>query len=295
MNAVEPGFREHWVPANGLRHHVLEWGRASSDLDAIVLAHGWADVGASFTEVATALAAKGHRVIAFDWRGFGQTDRISGGGYYHFPDYALDLSDLTEALELKRFALVGHSMGGTASAVFSGTRPRGLLALVLAEGLGPPVSTDSYDRRLREWIDGVRATRAKAIKPMASIEEALQRLRIQHPDLTDALAARVVPRLLTQDERGYFFAFDPLHRTRAPMPFRLDQFEQVLAAIEVPVLIVSGERGFRNDDHEARVSKIRDVREATIPAVGHMMHWHAPEAFADLIHDHVRAVLKESP
>lgn len=287
--STEHDERERFVRANGLLHHVLEWGPL--DGPVIVLAHGWADVGASFTEVAQALVSRGYRVIAFDWRGFGQTEWVSGGGYYHFPDYVLDLAELTAALELRRYALVGHSMGGTASVMFAGSRPKELVSLVLAEGLGPPVSADSYDRRLREWIDGVRAMRQKEIKPMTGVDQALERLRVQHPDLEGELAARIVPRLLKKDERGFFFAFDPLHRTRSPMPFRLDLFEAVLSAIEVPVLIVSGDKGFRNEDHEARVGKIANVREAVMPGVGHMMHWHAPEAFAALIADHVGSVL----
>jgi len=281
--------REQMVLANGLEHHVMEWGLPSHPV--ILLAHGWADCGASFTEVAAELVQQGYRVIAFDWRGFGRTEWVSGGGYYHFPDYVLDLDELVHALSLTRYALVGHSMGGTASAMFAGSRPSGLVSLVLAEGLGPPAAADGYDRRLREWIDGVRANRTKPIKPMPNLEEAIKRLRVQHSDLSDAMAARIVPRLLREDGSGLYFAFDPLHRTRSPMPFRLDLFSDVLKAIAVPVLIVSGETGYRNADHEQRVGWISDAREASIPGVGHMMHWHAPTAFAEIIAAHVRPVL----
>jgi pimeloyl-ACP methyl ester carboxylesterase len=280
---------ERRVVANGLSHHVMAWG--PSDGPAIVLAHGWADCARSFTEVAEVLAARGRRVVAFDWRGFGETDWVSGGGYYHFPDYALDLEELIAALGIDRFALVGHSMGGTASAMFAGTRPRGLVSLVLAEGLGPPASSDGYDRRLREWIDGVRATREKPQKVMASLTDATARLRVQHPDLSDVQAARIVPRLVRAVEGGYLFSFDPLHKTRAPFPFRIELFADVLRAIAVPTLVLSGETGYRNADHVERVAMIADAREIVLPKVGHMMHWHTPEAFAKAIADHVEPTL----
>lgn len=282
--------REQTVLANGLKHHVMQWGDDAHPV--IVLAHGWADCGASFTEVAIALAHADFRVIAFDWRGFGKTEWVSGGGYYHFPDYVLDLDELVHALGLTRYALVGHSMGGTASAMFAGSRPAGLVSLVLAEGLGPPAATDGYDRRLRAWIDGVRTRRSKAIRPMPNLREAIERLRVQHPDLGDELAQRIVPRLLRTAPEGLYFAFDPLHQTHAPIPFRLDLFSDVLKAIAVPVLIVSGEKGYRNADHAQRVGWISDVREASIPAVGHMMHWHAPSALAELIAGHVGPALR---
>lgn len=280
------------VTANGLSHHVMSWG--PSDVPPIVLAHGWADCARSFTEVAELLAARGHRVVAFDWRGFGETEWASGGGYYHFPDYLLDLTELLAALAIDRFALVGHSMGGTASAMFAGTRPPGLTSLVLAEGLGPPTSSDGYDRRLREWIDGVRATRGKTQKVMASLEEATARLRVQHPDLSGELAARIVPRLVRPVPGGYLFSFDPLHKTRAPFPFRLEMFADVLRAIAVPTLVLSGETGYRNADHAERVAMIAGAREIVLPKVGHMMHWHTPEAFAAAIADHVDSARQES-
>lgn len=277
-NAVGP--RERFVEANRLAHHVLEWGEVGP---TILLAHGWADAAGSFDAVARTLVAQGLRVVSFDWRGFGKTEWAGRGGYYHFPDYVLDLEELTRALALRDYALVGHSMGGTASAMFAGSRPEGLRALVLAEGLGPPPSTDGYAKRLREWMDGVRSTRAKAPKPMATIAEAVQRLRVQHPDLSDELAARVVPHLVVERDGGLFFAFDPLHKTRAPFPFRLELFEDALGSIAVPTLIVTGTRGYRNADHEARVGRIPDVREVVMEDVGHMMHWHEPTRFAEAI------------
>lgn len=280
--------RERFVEANGLRHHVLEWGDGEA---TVLLAHGWADAAGTFATVAEALASAGLRVLAFDFRGFGKTEWVGRGGYYHFPDYVMDLSELTEALALGRYALVGHSMGGTASAMFAGSRPDGLVALVLAEGLGPPASGDAYARRLREWIDGVRRTRDKPIRPMASLAEATARLRVQHPDLSDELAARVVPHLVVEREEGLFFAFDPLHKTRAPFPFRLELFADALASIAVPTLVITGTRGYRNEDHEARVAQIPDVREALLEDVGHMMHWHAPERFAATIAEFVLPIL----
>ena len=97
--------------------------------ETILLCHGFLDCAASFARVATALAERGHRAIAFDWRGHGKTDWVGAGGYYHFPDYALDLYELTAALELERYHLVGHSMGGTATTLFAGSRPAGLRSL----------------------------------------------------------------------------------------------------------------------------------------------------------------------
>ena len=52
----------------GLRHRLLEWP-GSSELQPIVLVHGWMDSAASFRAVALALQARGRRVLAPDLRG----------------------------------------------------------------------------------------------------------------------------------------------------------------------------------------------------------------------------------
>ena len=69
------------------------------------------DVSASFQFVADALGDD-WRVLAPDWRGYGQTDS-SGADAYWFPDYLADLECLLDLLTPGvPVRLVGHSMGG---------------------------------------------------------------------------------------------------------------------------------------------------------------------------------------
>jgi pimeloyl-ACP methyl ester carboxylesterase len=215
---------------------------------------------------------------------------VKAGGYYHFADYVFDLSDLIQVVAPDGFDLVGHSMGGTVSAMFAGLRPPGLRKLVLAEGLGPPESPPEHlPDRINEWIHGVRKVRASTPKPLADLDEAVKRLRSQHGELDATLARWVAERSTRRDAEGrLFFAFDPLHRTRSPLPFRVDQFRALLARIEVPTLYVSGETGFKTGDESARLSAIAKLSTVEIPKVGHMMHWLAPEALAREIEAHLR-------
>ncbi len=285
MSEIEPV--ETTVVANGIAHHVLEWSRPGAHR-TILCCHGYLDVGASWHFVAQHLALSGHRVVAFDFRGHGGTEWVKPGGYYHFADYLFDLSDLALVVAPDGFDLVGHSMGGTVSAMFAGLRPPGLRKLVLAEGLGPPESPpDHLPDRIAEWIHGVRKVRATAPRPLASLDDAVRRLRSQHADPDGTLARWVAERSTRHDAEGrLFFAFDPLHRTRSPLPFRVDQFKALLARIDVPTLYVFGQNGFKTGDEAQRLSAIANVSQHEIPNVGHMMHWHAPEAFAQAIVTH---------
>jgi pimeloyl-ACP methyl ester carboxylesterase len=282
---------ERSVIANGLRHHVIEWSPRApspSSTRTIVCCHGYLDVGFSYHFVAQHLARAGYRVVAFDWRGHGESAWVGAGGYYHFVDYLFDLAELVKEVAPEGFHLVGHSMGGTAAGMFAGLRPEGLDRLVLIEGLGPPeMPTEHLPERIGEWMHGVRKVRASSPRGMANLDEAIRRLRSQHGDLPDELARFIAEKSTRTSEVGLHFAFDPLHKTRSPMPFRLDQFRALLSRVTAKTLFVAGEKGFKTLDHAERLSAIEGAREVEIPGVGHMIHWLAPEALATAILDHL--------
>jgi pimeloyl-ACP methyl ester carboxylesterase len=283
---------ESRVLANGLTHRVLAWG--PEDGVPLVCTHGFLDHAWSFHLLAQPLARAGLRVLAFDWRGHGETDRVGAGGYYHFADYVLDLRELVPQIARAPFHVLAHSMGGAACAMWASTRPEGLASLVLCEGLGPPAAPlDSTGERLSAWVASVARVRAGAPRPMADLDEAARRMRTQHAEL-DAELARFLaekgtrPFPLEDGRSGLTWCFDPLHRTPSPMPFRPESFGSICARIAVPTLVVTGARGFRTEDHAERVAAIPGARELELPDVGHMMHWHAPDALARAVLDHLK-------
>jgi len=78
--------------------------------DPVILIHGW-PLSAQMWEYQTqVLVEAGHRVIAYDRRGFGRSDKPWGG--YDYDTLAKDLNDLITGLDLKNVTIVGFSMGG---------------------------------------------------------------------------------------------------------------------------------------------------------------------------------------
>jgi len=75
----------------------------------VVLIHGWPLSGASWEKQTAALLAAGHRVIAYDRRGFGRSSQPSTG--YDYDTFAEDLNKLLTKLNLRDVALVGFSVG----------------------------------------------------------------------------------------------------------------------------------------------------------------------------------------
>jgi pimeloyl-ACP methyl ester carboxylesterase len=85
----------------------------------VVLIHGWPLSGRSWEKQVPALLEAGHRVIAYDRRGFGDSSKPSFG--YDYDTFAEDLHSLMTELDLRETTLVGFSMGGGEVARYIGT------------------------------------------------------------------------------------------------------------------------------------------------------------------------------
>lgn len=99
-----------WVTASdGVRLSVTVDGR--SDGPTVVLVHGYPDNSSMWAGVAAALAAK-HRVVTYDVRGAGQSDKPSGRASYRLDQLADDLRAVVEAVQPDgKVHLVAHDWG----------------------------------------------------------------------------------------------------------------------------------------------------------------------------------------
>jgi pimeloyl-ACP methyl ester carboxylesterase len=271
---------------SGLTYHLLEW-QPPHDVDTTyVLVHGFLDLGYGWRDVAERLATRVH-VVAPDLRGHGDSDWIGAGGYYHFLDYIPDLDELIARVARKRVVVVGHSMGGGVVSYWAGTRPERPHAIALLEGLGPPDQVDTMlPGRTAQWIEAWRTARSKQ-KPMASLDEAVSRLRKHDPLLGEALA-RDLARAGTRatDDGRLVWKHDPLHLTMGPYPFRRDYAAQYWKRVTCPVLIVDGAATMMNLPEPERAERrayFANHRHVTLPGAGHMMQRHQPEALAQLL------------
>lgn len=256
-------FREESAPPSGL---------------TIVLLHGFLDAGGTWDLVAPRLARGGHDVIAPDLRGFGQSDFLGAGGYYHFPDYVADLAELVDALAPRRLAIVGHSMGGTIAALYAGAHAGRVERLALLEGMGPMATEPSIAvDRMVAWLRTLREV-GRVPKPLSSLQEAIERLSLHHPRVPrEVIESRA--RLLTRaDDNGRLvWAYDPLHRTTAPTPFHVESFKEFLRRIDCPTLVVGGgPTGWHPTDEEDRIACLPHPVRFELPHAGHMMHWTEP-------------------
>ena len=76
----------------------------------VVLIHGWPLSGEAWADQVPAFSDAGYRVITYDRRGFGRSDKPLTG--YTYDTLTDDLHTLLEELDLRDVTLVGFSMGG---------------------------------------------------------------------------------------------------------------------------------------------------------------------------------------
>lgn len=97
--------------------HVDDTG---GDGRTVVLIHGWPLSAESWSKQVPALTDAGYRVVSYDRRGFGRSDKPEDG--YDYDTFAGDLDAVLSSLDLTDVTLVGFSMGGGEVARYIGTR-----------------------------------------------------------------------------------------------------------------------------------------------------------------------------
>ena len=113
-------FLDRTVRVNGITLHYLDWGPAGAP--PVVLLHGITGHARVWDRLAERLVP-GRRVLALDQRGHGDSDAAPDGDY-RVATMADDVAAFAGSLELDRFTLLGHSMGGRMAIQYA-ARPRG--------------------------------------------------------------------------------------------------------------------------------------------------------------------------
>jgi pimeloyl-ACP methyl ester carboxylesterase len=281
----------------GLDYHVNLWGDASPvtpERPALLMLHGWMDVGASFQFVVDALAAQegGQRVIAApDWRGFGGSASPAGIDSYWFPDYLGDLDAIGDALSPGTpFDLLGHSMGGNVCMGYAGVRPERVRKLINLEGFGMPATKPPQAvKRLVQWLDELKTPQHLA--PYADAPAVAARLQKNNPRLSADKAAWLATQWGEQREEGRWqLRADPAHKRANPVLYRVDEVLATWQAITAPLLWVEGANTdmtqwwgdrYPRAEFEQRLSVVKDVQRVVLDDCGHMLHHDQPERLAE--------------
>lgn len=136
----------------------IETYDSGGDGRPVVLIHGWPLSGHAWKPQKPVLENAGYRVVAFDRRGFGDSEKPGEG--YDYDTMAGDLKAIVDDLGLRDAVLVGFSMGGGEVARYVGRYGDSALAGVVFASAVPPFlqkTDDNPDGGLEDSdIDGMK-------------------------------------------------------------------------------------------------------------------------------------------
>jgi 2-hydroxymuconate-semialdehyde hydrolase len=226
---------------------------------------GWG----AWAPVAPALATR-HRVVVPDQAGFGATP-APGGARPGLRSWSAQAAGLMDALELERYAVVGHSMGGAVALALAAAKPDAVTRVVGVGAMGAPMALPPALDRL--W--GARPGQARAVLELLFHDQAR---------VTDT--AVLVREAAIAAGAGAFAPLFPAPRNRWVRDLSLEP--ATLAAIAVPVLLVHGAQDRITPLRDAALpllESLADVRLHAFGGCGHVPAIEHPDAFLRLLAD----------
>jgi len=270
--------REYRIQASGLSLRVKEWG-ATSALPILML-HGIRGYAETFAALAQTLQPD-FRVIAFDQRGRGESDWDPGHNYYT-DAYVDDVASVVVHLQLDRFDLLGHSMGGINAMAYAARHPTQVRRLLI-EDAGPGAFESSAG------ATRIRKEFATTPAEFVSWDAASAFLRVLRPTVPEsARQQRLQHMLKPMPGGGFTWRYDHagIAGTRLnPDPLRVVDLGPVVQRISCPTLVIRG----GNSDYlqpamvEAMQALNPLIQAAEIADAGHYIHDDQPAAFAAVV------------
>jgi len=146
-------------------YEVYERGEVSARPTLLFL-HYFAGSSRAWYEVIAQLENSNY-CLALDLRGFGAS--VSFNDAYAVEDYASDVTELAQKLNLTRYILVGHSMGGKVALAVAARQPKELEALLLCAPSPPsPEPMTEAERRRLLSTHGSRAAALETIQKIVA-------------------------------------------------------------------------------------------------------------------------------
>ncbi|HXU22725.1 MAG TPA: alpha/beta hydrolase [Tepidiformaceae bacterium] len=278
---VTTSYLERDVPANGLKLHYQEWGSPSAP--PIIMLHGFGVSGHMFDEFAERMQDRYH-LIALDQRGHGDSDWAADGDYTR-QSFVNDLEAFREALDIERFILIGHSMGGLNAVAYTNTHPQRVRALILVD-VGPESAKEGVDNI-------VRFTRGPDELEFEEFVELAHRFNQRRT--IENIRERMSHRLKPLEGGKYTWKFDSRFRQqdsglRIGSELSNDESWNLFRGVVAPTLLIRGaESDVLSPDVADRATReMQRTRLVVVPGAGHSVPGDNPDDFTAAVAEFLR-------
>lgn len=241
------------VLVGDLRMSVLDWMGPEQPVNPpIVILHGALQTAEGMANLASHLARRG-RVVVPDLRGRGETAQPPDG--YDPSTMAADVAGLIAQLGIERPVVIGRLHGGLIAYHLAAEHPESLSGLIIGDTV--PEVTDGHAKRLIEMTRSLP-------RSFATLEDAYAFYQ-QGLGLSLERALHDIPFDLRRARGGYTWRhnLDLIARIEAAALPRADW--DVLAKIEVPTLILRGQRGTLSREMAERMC--REIGDCAVQSI----------------------------
>ncbi|CAN6706571.1 unnamed protein product [Malus baccata var. baccata] len=115
------------VQVRGLKLHVAEIGRGPK---VVLFLHGFPEIWYTWRHQMVAVADKGYRAIAIDFRGFGLSEQPAEPGKATWKDLVDDVVDLLDSVSINKVVLVGKDFGALPAYLTPALHPERVAGLI---------------------------------------------------------------------------------------------------------------------------------------------------------------------
>jgi len=250
---------------DGVSLAAQDWRQSSSGGD-VLLIHGFSQSHLSWLKQVSGPLAGEFRLVTYDIRGHGGSDKPLEPHYYREPQrWADEVAAVIEQAGLQRPALVFWSYAGRIALDYLASRGDSevsALVFVNATSKADPSVLGSATPILRAMTQDDLAANIAATLALLNVSTA---------------------RPLSDEELRYMLAFNMVVPPviRANLVGRAADYEATLRSLRVPVLALHGEKDTINLPAMAdyTCATTRNSRKILYPGVAHMPFWEVPEAF----------------
>lgn len=222
----------------------------------VVLLHGFLE-NLSMWDVISAVLSKKYRVIAIDLLGHGKSDNI---GYIHtMEDQALMVKAVLNSLNLRKYVIIGHSMGGYVGLAFAQLFEHNIKGLSLMNSTPLDDSSEKKINRERA-IEAVKQNHKTFIRMSVPNLFASYNLNNYKNDINTVVeqALKMTPQGITASLEGM-----KLRKNR------VDEFKKM----NIPTQMIIGQNDSAIDIQSTLYSVENTSTEMVIFPDGHMSHF----------------------
>ena len=239
---------------------------ASGPSSTVFFVHGLLGSADNWGATCRELSESGLRCIAVDQRNHGSSPHSAEMSY---PLMAEDLIELADSLGIRRFSLVGHSMGGKAVMETALSYPDRLSSLVVVD-----IAPVEYKSNYNEYIDSLKLVDLSRVRRRADAGVQLERY-VPDPELRMFF--------LTNLRKGE----DGLFRWRINLDGITSNYANILRGIDAgrlyqgPVLFIKGmDSDFILEKYHSAIGKLfPSYSIKTVEDAGHWVHTQQPAVF----------------